>query len=320
MPGTGRAILVAILVAIALVCFVLGLINLRRRRHDQRLRELTEGDAIAPNGATPAARPGSSPALWSGLAVAASALPKIGTPLLPDEEDDLTELESRLRKAGYYQRHAAGIFLGIKVLLLVAAVLFGLGMGVTGFLTPVGAMLCGGFATGVAVLAPGLWVEGRTRTRQETLRRALPDALDVMVICVEGGLSLPEAIRRVAGELQTAHPLLAGELGIVQREILLGLSPGEAMRRLATRCDIEEVRSLAAVLLQSERFGASTSKALRVQADQLRLKRHQRAEERAQRAAVLILFPTLLCIFPAVFLVFLGPAVWRILDMFERIK
>jgi tight adherence protein C len=318
MLGNGRPLLVAILVTTALFCFVLGLINVRRRRHDQRLRELAEGDTAPHGGTIPASRPSSAPALWTGLAT--TALPKIGSPLLPNEEEDLTLLESRLRKAGYYQRHAAGIFLGTKVLMLLMAVVLGVGLGVTGCLTPLSAMLFAGIAMGVAVLAPGLWVEGRTRDRQETFRRALPDALDVMVICVEGGLSLPEAIRRVSGELQTAHPLLAGELGIVQREILLGLSPGEAMRRFAGRADLEEVRSLAAVLLQSERFGASTSKALRVQADQLRLKRHQRAEERAQRAAVFILFPTLLCIFPAVFLVFLGPALLRIFDMFERIK
>jgi len=295
-----------------------GLINIRRRRHDQRLRELAEEDVPAAAGTVSGLRPAPAPALWSDLAVA--ALPKIGTPLLPNEEEGLTQLESRLRKAGYYQRHAAGIFLGTKVLMLLFAVLLGLGLGVMRVVTPVEAMLFGAIAMGVAIVAPGLWLERRTHARQEMYRRALPDALDVMVICAEGGLSLPEAIRRVSGELQTAHPLLAAELGTVQREILVGLSPGEAMRRFASRADLEEVRSLAAVLLQSERFGASMSKALRIQADQLRVKRHQRAEERAQRAAVFILFPTLLFIFPAVFLVFLGPALIRIYDMFGRLK
>jgi tight adherence protein C len=316
MLDAGRPALVGLLLTTAVFCFVLGLINVRRRRHDQRLRDLAEGDALG--GTTPVSRPGSSPALWPGLA--ASALPKIGSPLLPNEEEELTQLQSRLRKAGYYQHHAAGIFLGTKVLMLVSAVVLAVALGATGLLTSTSAMVFGCIAVGVAMLAPGLWLDRRTRARQEMYHRALPDALDVMVICVEGGLSLPEAIRRVSGELQTAHPLLAVDLGIVQREILLGLSPGEAMRRFAVRSDLEEVRRLAAVLLQSERFGASTTKALRIQADQLRLKRHQRAEERAQRAAVLILFPTLLCIFPAVFLVFLGPAVSRILDMFARIK
>jgi tight adherence protein C len=316
MPSVGPA-LVAFLLTTAL-CLVVGLINFRRRRHDQRLRELAEDDGPAAAGSLSALRSGPSPALLSGLA--AAALPKIATPLLPNEEEGLTQLESRLRKAGYYQRHAAGIFLGTKVLMLLVAVLLGLGLGITRVVTPVEAMLFGAITMGIAIVAPGLWLERRTRERQEMYRRALPDALDVMVICAEGGLSLPEAIRRVSGELQTAHPLLAAELGTVQREILLGLSPGEAMRRFASRADLEEVRSLAAVLLQSERFGASTTKALRIQADQLRVKRHQRAEERAQRAAVFILFPTLLFIFPAVFLVFLGPALLRIFDMFGRLK
>jgi tight adherence protein C len=248
-----------------------------------------------------------------------ATLPKIGTPLLPAEEAR-TQLESRLRKAGYYQRHAPPLYLGLRVVLMGVAVLAGLAIGFSGVLSSAGALVFSGFLAGLAAIAPGLWLDSRTRERQETLRRSLPDALDVMVICVEGGLSVAEAIRRVSGELQTAHPLLAAEMRVVQKEILLGLSPGEAIRRFAGRCDLDEVKSLANVLLQSERFGASTAKALRTQAEQLRQRRHQRAEERAQRAAVLILFPTLLCIFPAVFLVFLGPAIFRIMEMFSRIK
>ncbi len=116
------------------------------------------------------------------------------------------------------------------------------------------------------------------------------------------------ALRRVAGELRTAHPLLSGELDIVQREVQLGRSTGEALRQFADRCDLEEARSLSSVILQAERFGASLVKSLRVHAEMLRTKRMQYAEEMAQKAATKILFPTILFIFPGLFVIILGPA------------
>src|SRR5262249_12604771 len=147
---------------------------------------------------------------------------------------------------------------------------------------------------------------------QIMFRRALPDALDVLVICLEGGLSLTGAFKRVASELRTAHPGLATEMLIVEHEIQLGRPIGEAMRQFGERADLEEVRSLASVISQSERFGASLTKALRVHAESLREKRLQRAEEMAQKAATKIIFPTLLFIFPGVFIVILGPAAIQI--------
>ena len=141
------------------------------------------------------------------------------------------------------------------------------------------------------------------------------------MICLEGGLSLPGAIRRVASELQTAHPALANELNIVQREMQLGLTPGHALfKQFADRYDLEEIRSLGSVITQAEKFGASIVKALRVHAEVMRGKRLQQAEEMAQKAATKILFPTILCIFPGIFIVVLGPAVIHVLEMFDKLK
>jgi tight adherence protein C len=142
----------------------------------------------------------------------------------------------------------------------------------------------------------------------------LPDVLDIITICLEGGLSLQEAIRRVTEELQNVHPLLGDEFAIVQREMLLGLSPGEALRKFAVRCDLAEARDLAAVVLHAERYGVSMVEAMRIEADAMRQDRQQRAEEMAQKAAVKILFPTLLFIFPAIFVVVVGPAVYDIME------
>ena len=143
--------------------------------------------------------------------------------------------------------------------------------------------------------------------------------MDILVICLEGGLSLPAALKRVSSELKMVHPALAAELGIVQREIQLGRTSGEALRKMGERSDLEEVRSLASVILQSERLGASLVKSLRVHADTLRVKRQQRAEELAQTAATKMLFPTVLFILPAMFVVILGPAVIHIAQVLGRI-
>jgi tight adherence protein C len=142
----------------------------------------------------------------------------------------------------------------------------------------------------------------------------------MLVLCLEGGISLTGAMQRVTAELQSAHPLLGAEMDLVQREMMLGVSVGDRLEKLGARTDLEEMRNLAAVIVQSERFGSSVVRALRIHADTLRQQRQQRAEELAQKAAVKILFPTLLCIFLAIFIVILGPAAFQILAIFSRMK
>jgi tight adherence protein C len=182
------------------------------------------------------------------------------------------------------------------------------------------AFLAGGCLGILGMIGPSFWLDSRKGERQSNFRRALPDALDILIICLEGGLSLQASIRRIATELRTAHPLLAAELAIVEREIQLGRSAGEALHQMGLRTDLEEVRTLASVITQAERFGASLVKSLRVHAETLRLKRRQHAEEMAQKAAIKIMFPTLLFIFPAIFIVILGPAAFQIVEMMARTK
>jgi tight adherence protein C len=211
------------------------------------------------------------------------------------------------------------IFLGTKLLLMATPALIGLAVGLTGIAPTEYAVLAGASCGILGMIGPSFWLDSRKKKRQTSFRRSLPDALDLLVICLEGGLSLPGSLRRVGIELRTAHPLLALELNIVQREIQLGSSPGEALQQMGVRTDLEEIRSLASVITQSERFGASLVKSLRVHAETLRLKRHQRAEELAQQASVKVLFPTLLFIFPAVFVVILGPAAFQIMEHLSQI-
>lgn len=291
----------------SIVLLLFLLLNGRKSRLDARLHDLTSKGGALPD-ADPLAE------------FAQTALPKMGASLMPKDEGERTRLQTRLIHAGLYSRQAMLIFLGIKLLLMVLPALTGLAAGFLGTV-PIFQGLLVGMVLGVGgMIGPSFWLDRRKSGRQTAFRRSLPDALDVLVICLEGGLSLTAALRRVATELRTAHPLLAAELQIAQREVQLGRSAGEAMQQFADRTDLDEVRSLAAVIVQTERFGASLVKALRVHAVTLRESRLHRAEELAQKAAIKILFPTLLFIFPGIFLVILGPGAIQIMAMLRQVS
>lgn len=258
------------------------------------------------------------PSLLGRLSV--TLLPSLATTPAAGEGSRHANLAARLKSAGFYDPKALPTFLGVKILLVGAAALALLGLNFVGGLTSTQKLALGAAVIGLSFVGPGLWLDGRKRARQRALRRGLPDALDMLVLCLEGGVSLHGAMQRVTTEIQSAHPELGRELNIAQREILLGQSPGEAVQNLARRVDLEEAQGLAAILLQSERYGVSVGKALRIHADTLRQQRRQRAEEQAQKAAVKILFPTLLCIFPAIFIVVLGPAALQIMQTLARMK
>ena len=152
------------------------------------------------------------------------------------------------------------------------------------------------------------------------IRRALPDAADLIVICMEGGLSLSGALRRVAGELSMAHPVLAGELNLVQREVQLGQPLAVALTDFAKRADLSELHTLAAVVKSAEQYGSSIVKSLQKYSEMVRLQRQQLAEEMAQRSATKILFPTLLFIFPSILIIILGPAAIQIAEVIKNMR
>jgi tight adherence protein C len=211
------------------------------------------------------------------------------------------------------------MYVGAQILFAVIPIGIGVGAALMHWVT-----MLQGCALGLAVgllgaILPGFWLDAQKRRRQTKISRALPDALDVIVVCVEAGLSVPAAIARVGSELQAAYPLLAAEMLIVQREIQLGLSTGQALQEFADRFDLAELRGLASVVKQAEKFGASIAKALRVHAESMRVKRFQLAEEKAQKATVKLLFPTLFCIFPALYVVLIGPAVFDIIALFQEL-
>jgi tight adherence protein C len=226
----------------------------------------------------------------------------------------------RLVQAGLYRRNAMAVFVAVKFGLALIPMCVGVMAGVMGWVTLMQGCFAGVVLGLLGTIMPSLWLDSAKRGRQMKLRRSLPDALDVIVVCIEAGLSMQASIARVARELRSAHPMLAAELLIVEREIQLGCTAGQALRRFADRFDLEELRSLASVILNAEKFGASIATALRIHSESLRLKRFQRAEEKAQTASAKLLFPTIVFIFPALYVVLLGPAVFDLMKFMKQMK
>jgi len=178
-------------------------------------------------------------------------------------------------------------------------------------------VLCGSLSA-FGFIAPSLWIERRTSHRQMTLRRALPDFLDLMIVCLESGLSMQGAVKRVGNEINIAHPTLGAELATVERDMTLGSAVDVAFRNCADRTGLDVVRTLSTFINHSRRFGSELVDAFRSYADMLRYEREQRAEEQAQKASVKILLPMLLLILPAMFVVLAGPAAIQIQQAFSK--
>jgi tight adherence protein C len=226
------------------------------------------------------------------------------------------QLQQRLAKAGAYDAGAVSRYFAAKVLLLILPVAAALGAGALGYMQMDLAVFAACLVGCFGFMAPGVWLAKAIARQHLLLQKSLPDLLDLMTVCLEGGLSLQETIRRVGDELLLAHPALAAELTIVQRDVELGATVEQALKRFAVRSDCEGVRTLSTFMRETQRFGTNITEALRGHADMLRSQREQMAEENAQKAAVKILLPTLFLIFPAIFVVVVGPAAIQIWEAF----
>jgi tight adherence protein C len=249
---------------------------------------------------------------------ARSRIMRIAARLLPDDQRERTQLEVRLMHAGIYAPWALSVFLSVKMCMIIAPPLVGFVLGQVGYFDPRMSLLYGGIAGGFGIVLPRFWLDHRKSRRQALLSRSLPDLLDLMVACVQSGMSIEAALQRVTDEIEVAHPVLAGEMAVVQRQIELGAPPDAAIRNFAERSDMASLFSLSALLEQARKFGTSLTEALRTQAEMMRYHREQRAEELAQKAAVKILLPTFLLIFPAIFVVLVGPAAVRLSETFSN--
>ncbi len=235
---------------------------------------------------------------------------------LPRARQSAARSTEVLRWAGFSGPSAPAVYWGARVVLTVAfaALPFaflpfsGAGPGTFVFAALYGLAL--------GMLAPALYVRRRARLRQHALELALPDALDMLVICVEAGLALNQALLRVAEECRTFSPPLQRQLALVNLEIQAGLPREQALRNLADRTGVADVRSLVTMLIQADRFGTSIAQSLRVHSETLRMKRRQRAEEAAAKTTIKLVFPLVFCIFPALFVIILGGGIIQIFKAF----
>jgi len=223
---------------------------------------------------------------------------------LPASTKDLGRLRRRLATAGYHRLSAAVVFSVARIALPVIAgivplLLFGMS---DGLMLAIVAAIAG-------YLLPDLVVARQTRKRSKAIENGLPDALDLIIVCVEAGSSLDQSIVKASDELGIVHRALADELQMVTTEIRAGKPRLEALKNFASRTNVDDVRGLVTMLTQTDRFGTSVAQALRIHAETSRTKRRQRAEERAAKVGVKLVFPLVLCIFPAVYVVCIGPVV-----------
>ncbi len=234
--------------------------------------------------------------------------------ILPKSQQEVSVVRQRLVRAGYRNDSALKLFYGAKFLIPVTLALLLLATGV-GHYSP---LFLYGAALGLGFLIPDFWLSNRIEARQSRITRGLPDVLDLLVICVEAGLSLDQALSRTAQELKTTRPDISDELSIVALEQSAGKPREDAWRGFAERTEVESVRNLVSVLVQSEKFGTSIARTLRVHSDTLRTQRRQKVEELAAKTTVKLVFPLVLFIFPSIFLVTLGPAVIVMVDSFHK--
>jgi tight adherence protein C len=246
----------------------------------------------------------------SSIGVVVESLEKV----IPKSQSEISVVQQRLIRAGYRNDAAVKFFYGSKVVTILVLCLAVTFTGVAAN-SPLIFYIA---AMGLGYLAPDFWLGKKISSRQSKIRLTLPDLLDLLVICVEAGLGIDQATARAALELAPTHPILADELDLVVLEQRAGRPRSDAWKHMAERTDVEVVRNLVSMLVQSEQFGTSIAKTLRTHSETLRTQRIQTVEEMAAKTTVKLIFPLVLFIFPCLFLVTLGPAVILMSDEFKN--
>jgi tight adherence protein C len=238
-------------------------------------------------------------------------LKRLGS-VLPASPKDVTLVQRRLIRAGIRNPSALTLLYGAKVIL---AVLFPFVMSllVAGRETDASNKIVAvAVAAAAGFFAPNEYVRLKSKRRQKQIQRGLPNALDLLVVCVESGLGLDQAVLQTARELEHAHPEISEELAFVNLELKAGKRRAEALRNLADRTSVDDLKKLVAVLIQADRFGTSVGQSLRAHSDFMRVQARQRAEEKAAKLGVKLVFPIFFCILPSLFVVTVGPMAVRI--------
>jgi tight adherence protein C len=228
--------------------------------------------------------------------------------VIPKSAERMGETRQRLVSAGFRSPTAPVVFAASQIVsaLAAGAVTFA----ASGYAAIALVSTIGGY------VFPELWLSRKIKTRSRIIRNALPDVLDLLIVCLESGCSLDQAVLKSGEELALAYPPVGDELALVANEVRAGTSRAEALTRFADRTRVDDVRSLVTMLVQTDRYGTSVAHALRMHADLFRSRRRQRCEERAAKASVKLVFPLVFCLFPAFYLITLGPAILQFVRVF----
>ena len=231
--------------------------------------------------------------------------------VVPKSPKEMSKVRRRLATAGYRSMSVAVVYAAAEVILPI--VFAGLMLVLFGFSKWHLAL----FGAAAGYVLPGFWLGRQITKRQKQIRNGLPDALDLMIVCIEAGSGIDQALMKASDELDISYPALAEELRLVTTEIRAGKPRLEAFKNFASRTKVDEVRSLVAMLVQTDRFGTSIALALRTHAEVSRTKRRQNAEERAAKIGVKLVFPLVFCLFPSLYVAILGPAVVDYVRVFK---
>lgn len=310
-------VLAAIFLAVAIAVFALSSLVAGERTAAQRLDELRKGHQYVPQHQQQKKRQ-ESPLEKKRRKeeLASKLLGPLSRVFSGGEKQE--QLREKMMCAGLRSQAALSVFLGVK-----AAIGAALPITVLLYLMtqdmPLGKrIMITGVVAIIGLRLPNMWLGSRTKKRQMGIRAALPDSLDLMVVCVESGLGLDATMNRISDELEDVYPDMSEELQLVNLEMRAGTSRSDALRHLGTRTGVDDVKALASRLVQSDRFGTSIAKSLRTHAETLRGRRKQRAEEAAAKTTIKLLFPLVFFIFPALFVVLLGPAALNVMEVLGK--
>jgi tight adherence protein C len=287
--------------AMAGAWFFIESFSKKQPRLDERLDEVRDPSLrrrkeSGPQGATVAMRD-----------VLEKATPALAKPLQPQNAQDVSKLKTKLAIAGFRSEAAPTVYLGLKVVALMFGASVALG-GLAYFGMGMQVVLRATMFACIMFFFPDVLLWWISRKRKEGIFLGLPDALDLMVVCVEAGLGLDQAMRKVSEEMKKCYRVIAEEFGLCNLQLQMGRTRGEALQELGNRSGVDDLKQLASILIQADKFGSSIAQALRVQSQSMRTRRRQIAEEKAAKTAVQLIFPLVLFIFPGIFVVLVGPA------------
>ena len=231
---------------------------------------------------------------------------------LPKSPKEMRKIQRMMVSAGYESEWASFAFAAVQLALPIAVGLAGVFM----FGRSTTVLVFSGLAAMLAYYAPTLWLGRQIERRRTEIRNGLPDAIDLLIVCIESGSGVDQSLARVGEELAIAYPALSRELLLISAETRAGTPRMQAFKNFADRTKVDDVRSLVTMLVQTDRFGTSLGQALRTHAEVSRTKRRQRAEEKAAKLSIKLLFPLVFCLFPAFYVIVIGPAIVLIYRQF----